>query len=89
MVSTGDIGGLQETGTRTFTTFIGDKEKDRRSSRGQGEPSDDDGGLMPGREGGGRCGRTSLSLRGSSEKVVANPWGAPRTQVALSRTWQE
>lgn len=89
MVSTGDIGDLQETGTRTCTIFFGDKEKDRRSSRGQGEPSDDDGGLMPGREGGGRCGRKSLRLRGSSEKVVANPWGAPRAEVALSTTWQE
>lgn len=54
MVNTGDIGGLQETGTRTCTTFIEDKEKDRRSRRRQGEPSDDDGGLIPGREEGGR-----------------------------------
>lgn len=89
MVSTGDIGGLQETGTRTCTTFIGDKENDRRSRRMQGEPSDDDGGLIPGREEGRRCGRKSLRLRGSSEKVVANPWGAPRAEIALSRTWQE
>lgn len=36
------FGGPQETGTKTCKTFIGNKEKDRRSRRRQEEASDDD-----------------------------------------------